>query len=331
MDGNVAGIKLTLEDGTDLTAKIEPRFVSLHLTENREGDADELTVTLHNVDGKLAAPKAGKWVNLQIGWISGTDVKIGLVDKGHFIVDEVKERGVPDQIVFVARSADLHGPYAKRRNHSWHNTTLGAVVRAIAARNKVTASVHPDLASKPVDAIEQHNKSDMAFIRDLGRRFDALATWKNKKIVLMPVGSATNASGKAIAKVTLTRQDGWDWEFTHAKRNAQDGVQAQYHDSATGQRKTVSTGGANPHRMKRIYGSKAEAQQAAKSRAARQKRSPYTFTYDLALADCTLRPNMGVTLKGWSSTVSGIKWLVDSVETEMGESGLSQKATFEAA
>lgn len=331
MDGNVAGIKITLDDGTDLTAKIDPRFVELTLTEKRDGDADELSITLQNADGKLAVPKEGKWINLQIGWVSGTDVKIGLVNKGRFIVDEVSETGPPDQIEIVARSADLSGSYAKRRNHTWHGTTLGAVVRAIAARNKVSASVHPDLDGKPIDALEQHNKADMAFIRDLGRRFDALATWKNKKIVFMPMGSATNAGGKAIAKLTITRREGWKWRFNHAKRFAQDGVQAQYHDSATGERKTVSTGGSNPHRMKRIYGSKAEAQQAAKAHAARQKRNPTSFDYYLAVADCTLRPNMGITLKGWSSTVSGINWLVDSVETNMGAGGIKQHVTFEAA
>jgi len=329
MAANMPGLRLTLEDGTDLAAKIDPRFVALTLTEKRDGGADELSLTLHNADGKLAAPRTGQILRLALGWASGEDVRVGLVDKGRFRVDEVEESGPPDIITIRARSADLSGSYAKRRSRVWDGTTLGAMVAAIAARHGAKASVHPDLASEPINALEQQNKSDMAMVQDLGKRFDAVATWKDRRIVIMPMGSATNAKGQTIPAITLTRRDGWTWRFTRVERDAQNGVEAQYHDGKTGARKTVTTGGGNPQRLKHIYASQSSAQRAAKSNAAKRARAKSKFEYSLALADCTLRPNQRVALSGWSATVGGMNWLIESVETTMGASGIRQQVRFE--
>jgi phage protein D len=71
-----------------------------------------LSLTLHNHDGQLKAPETGRYIRLALGWESGDDVTIGLVDKGAFRVDEVEESGPPDKIQIRARSADFTGPAA---------------------------------------------------------------------------------------------------------------------------------------------------------------------------------------------------------------------------
>ncbi|NBC35531.1 phage late control D family protein [Novosphingobium sp. FSY-8] len=331
MQPNVPAIRLTLPDGTDLASGVNPRLIEMTLSEKRGGEADTLELTLHNHDGRLPAPPKGKILKLEMGWTSGEQVAIGLINKGRFKVDEVEESGPPDKITIRARATDLGSTASRRRTRAWHDTTLGAVLTEIATRNNGTVSIHPDLAALPIASLEQNNKSDMALVQDLGRRFDALATWKDRRLVFMPMGSETTASGKTIPAATITRNAGWAWRFVAADRNAQDGAEAQYHDHATGQRKTVSTGGDNRHRLKRVYATKAEAEQAAKSAASQRARGKRTFEYDLGLADCTLRPNQRVTLSGWSDAVTATKWLIDSIETHMGASGMTQKLTFEGA
>jgi len=330
-NANIAGIKLTLEDGTDLAEKINPRLLELTLNEKRGDEADDLQITLQNADGKLAVPSTGQYLRLSLGWISGENTPLGLVDKGRFKVDEVEQSGPPDVITIRARSADLGGAYPKRRSHAWHETTLGALLGEIAARNGATASIHPDLAGEAIDAIEQHNKSDMAFVQDLGRRYDALATWKDKRLVFLPIGSATNASGQPIAALILTRQDGWTWRYLRADRGAADGVEAQYHDDRTGERKTVKEGGDNPQRLKHVYSSKAHAQRAAMSNLAKRNRGKDSFELYLAVADPRLLPNAAVSLQGWGDAVAGVNWLVESVETTFGAGGMRQRVKFEGA
>lgn len=330
MPANVAAARLTL-DGADLMDKVNPRLIELTLSEKRGGEADELSVTLQNADGKLAMPDPGKIIALAIGWKHGDDVTVGLIDKGRFKVDEVEASGPPDIITIRARSADLSGSYRKRRTKSWRDTTLGAVLGEIAARNDISAQVHPDLSSRPIKALDQNGKSDMAMVRDLGSRFDAVATWKDRRLIFMPVGSATTAGGKAIPPFTLTRQMGWSWSFTRADRDENDGVEAEWHDQAAGRRKKHSTGGKNPKRLKRVYASEADAKQAAQAETKKRARGGFKFEYDLALADCTIVPNRKANLSGWSSKIDAVKWLVESVETTMGAGGLKQKLTLESA
>lgn len=328
MTANVPGLRLTL-DGVDLADKINSRHTELTLTEKRGGEADELTLILQNVDGALALPEPGKVIALSLGWLQGDDVPVGLVDKGRFTVDEVGAGGPPDRITIRARSADLSGNYRRRVTKAWKETTLGAVLSDIASRHSITAQVHPDLAGKAIAALDQSGKSDMAFVRHLGSRYDAVATWKDRRLIFMPVGATTTPSGTSIPTLTVTRRDGWTWDFTYAQRDENDGVEAQWHDQASGRKKKHSTGGSNPKRLKRTYASEADAKQAAEAEAAKRKRGGYSFEYDLAIADCRIMPNRRLALKGWNSRIDGIAWLVESVETVMTARGLRQRLKLE--
>jgi phage protein D len=331
MAANKAGLRLTLDDGTDLADRIDPRLLELTLVEKRGGEADELSLTLHNHDGQLRAPEEGRYIRLALGWVSGEDVGVGLIDKGAFRVDEVEESGPPDKIQIRARSADFTGPARQRRVKVWKDTTLGAVLAAIAARSGLAAQVHPDLAGQSIATLEQHNKSDHALVQDLGARYDAVATWKNRQLLFMPIGSATTASGKAIPAITLTRQDGWAWSCRKADRGQYDGAEAQWHDPATGQRRTHKTGGTNRKRLKRVYASEAEARQAATAEAKKRARGKRVFTYELAVADMQIQPNARASLAGWTTAIDAASWLIESVETVMGANGLKQRIELQSA
>lgn len=330
MGANVAGLQLLLDDGTDLAAKINPRFLELTLSEKRGDEADELSLTLHNHDGRLAAPETGRVLTLSLGWKVGGP-STGLVGKGRFKVDEVEESGPPDVITIRARSADLGGDYRKRRTHVWRDTTVGAVLDTIARRYGVESLVHPDLRGLAIAVLDQHGKSDMALVKDLGSRFDALATWKDRKLIFMPVGAQTTPSGKAIPSLTLSRRDGCTWRFSRADREENDGAEAEWHDPADGKRKKVGTGGTKPKKLKRVYASQTEAQQAANAAAGKGKRGAFKFEYDLAQADMQIQPNAQVKLSGWNTRVDGINWLVESVETSLGANGIQQKVSLESA
>jgi len=177
MPANIPGLRLTLDDGTDLADKIDPRLLSLSLSEKRGGESDALELTIQNHDGAMAIPKKGIYLSLALGWIDGNDVTTGLIDKGRFKVDEVELEGPPDTITIRARAANLTGVHRKRKDKAWKDTTLGAIITTIAAEDGQSASVHPDLAGIEVKAIEQGTKSNTLFVKHLGRRYDAVATW----------------------------------------------------------------------------------------------------------------------------------------------------------
>ncbi|QDH33993.1 contractile injection system protein, VgrG/Pvc8 family [Porphyrobacter sp. YT40] len=357
MTSRRAGISLTLEDGTDLADKVRPRLLSLRLSEKREDDADAIDLVLHNTDGLLAVPRTGVRLALALGWESGADVPPGLVDKGRFTIDEIELSGPPDQVSIRGRSADLTGALRKRETRTWRDTTLGAILTEIAGRHSRTARIGGDLAARAIAVIEQEGKSDMAFLRDLGKRYDAIATWKDNFLLFLPIGGGTTAGGAPIEGMLLTRRDGWSWTFREGQRESYKGAEAQWHDSASGRRRTVKVDGPastapeasppsgggtagpqgrttppEPKKLKRVYATEAEARQAAEAAASRAARTPYEFTYDIAIADPAIQPDMKVTLRGWNPVIDGIAWLVKSVETSFdGSGGLRQRLELESA
>lgn len=348
MTARKAAISLILEDGTDLADKLRPRLLSLRLSEKREDDADEIDLVLQNADGLLAVPRTGVRLALALGWESGADVPVGMVDKGRFTIDEIELSGPPDVLSIRGRSADLTGLLRKRETKSWRDTTLGSVLGEIASRHGRTARVASALVDRAIDVIEQEGKSDMAFVRDLGKRYDAVATWKDNFLLFLPIGSSATAAGAPLGQLVLTRRDGWQWTFREGQRESYAGAEAQWQDSAAGRRRTVRVAGpasstepnpasssaavGQPKKLKRVYASEAEARQAAEAAASRAARVPYEFTYDLAIADPALQPDMRVTLQGWNPTIDGISWLVKSVETSFeGGTGLRQRLELESA
>lgn len=331
MTANVAAIRLALESGADLADKINPRLVRLSLSEKRESEADEIDLTLQNADGLLAIPEPGAVLTLAMGWEVGDSSPLGLVPKGRFTVDEVGQEGPPDVVTIKGRSADLTGLLRQRRTKAWKNITLGSILGQIAARHGRIARVEKGLADQQVKAIEQEGKSDMAFVRDLGRRYDAVATWKDGKLLFLPIGASATADGAPLDAVALQKHDGWRWTFTQADRENYDGAEAQWQDQDAGKRKTVKVGGDNRRKLKRVYASEAEAQQAAKAAKTRAARKPFRFTYDLAIADPALQPDMRITLRGWGAKIDGLTWLIESVTTEFGAGGMRQSIEMESA
>ena len=93
-----------------------------------------------------------------------------MFNKGNFTVDEIEHRGTPDTLTIRARSADFRGSLNARREESYHDTTLGAVIGKIAERNKLTARVAKELAGVKVSHIDQSQESDAKFLTRLASR-----------------------------------------------------------------------------------------------------------------------------------------------------------------
>lgn len=326
-----AAWKVTL-DGEDLTAKLAPRLISLRLSEKNGEEADELEIILHDADGKVAIPPEGAVLRVQLGWERGSAVTPGLVDKGSFTVDEVAWDGPPDRLSIRARSADLKDSFCTRRNKTWKDTTIGAIVDDIAVRHSLTPRCHADLSGKAIPAAEQGNKSDVQFLRDLARRYDATATVKAGTLIFAPISAATTATGATIPTSTISRQQCSNHSWRRAAREkAQDGVEAQWHDKDGATRKTVSTGGKNRKRLKKVYSSEADAKAAAVAESKRLKRAAANLELTLAYGDPRLAPGMKISVLGFKADIDGIRWLITSAEHDMGDRGLSTRVSLEVA
>lgn len=212
-------------DGEELASAASRRLIDLTHTDNRGFEADTLEITLDDADGALALPPRGAVLALELGWAHS-----GLVNKGEFTVDEVAHNGAPDTLSIRARSGDLAAGLTTQRERSWHDTTLGAIVRTIARENDLKAVIPIKLSEIEIPHLDQTNESSANFLTRVAEMFDAMASIKSGRLLFMHAGSGRTASGQRIPAVTITRQNGDRHQFTLADRNSYKAVRALYHD-----------------------------------------------------------------------------------------------------
>jgi phage protein D len=297
-------------DGRDITAAIEQRLMSIELTDNRGLTADQLDVTLSDHDGRLVIPPKGATLRLWLGW-SDT----GLVDKGSYTVDETEHSGAPDQLNIRARSVDLSAGLKVKRERSWHDETIESVVQAIAGAYGLGPLVSAALSAIQVVHLDQANESDANLLSRLGQEHDAIATVKAGKLLFMPIGNATSASGLNLPHITLTRRDGDQHRFLQADRDSYTGVRAFYYDVNSAEKKeAISGGGDNIKDLRHSYTDQKTALVAARAEWNKLQRGTATLSYSLARGRPDLTPELTYSLTGIKQEIADIIWLGGNVK-----------------
>lgn len=285
----------------------EPRLISIELTDNRGLEADQRDFTISDHDGLLAIPPRGTTLRLWLGW-SDT----GLIDKGTYIVDETEHSGAPDTLSIRARSADLRGGLKVHRERSWDATPLAFIISAIATAYGLTPLVGAGLAAINIAHLDQANKSDANLLNRLGREHDAIAiaTIKAGRLLFLPTGKATTASGLALPHATLTKADVDQHRFLQADRDAYTGVKAYYYDVNSADKKEAIVGaGDNLKELRHSYTDPASALQAARAERKRLQRGTASLSYTLAKGRPELIPDQTYSLTGIKAEIAAIIWL----------------------
>lgn len=348
----------------DITANLSRRLVSLTMTDNRGFEADQLDIELDDSDGLVAMPARGAVLSLFFGW-QGT----ALMGKGQFTVDEIEHRGAPDTLTIRARSADFRGSLNSRREASYHDTTLGAVVKQIAQRNKLVASLARDFAEITIPHIDQSQESDIKFLTRLAERNGAEVSVKAGKLLFLKAGRGVTASGKPIPMIVIERSDGDRHQFTIADRNAYSGVTANWLHTKGPQPKkqkvklqrkpkaqhlrALQHPKARPTTPKAIkppeerqgeylageadnvlalttvYATKAQAMRAAQAKWDKLQRSVAEFSINLAIGRADLYPETPVTLKGFKSVIDQQTWIITKVTHNLGDNGYTTALALE--
>ncbi len=283
---------------------ISPRLMNLDLTDNRGIEADQLSITLSDHDGQLTIPPKGAVIRLWLGW-SDT----GLADKGSYTVDEIEHSGAPDILSIRARSADLRKGFKTKRERSWSNTTLGAVLGDIALGNGLTATIADTLAGLPILQLDQANESDANLISRIGEEFDAVVTVKAGCLLCLPAGGGKTASGAALPHITLTRADGDQHRYLEADRDSYDGVRAYFYDVNSAKKQEAIAGGGDYLKdLRHTYSDRHSGLRAARAEFNRLQRGSATLSYTLARGRPDLIPELTYTLQGVKPEIDAIIW-----------------------
>jgi phage protein D len=311
--------RITL-DGKDLTSALEPRLQSMTVTECRQDEADTLDLTLNDSDGLLAIPSRGALLAVSMGWAGSA-----LIDKGTFKVDEVEAGGAPDYITIRARSASMTQGMGERQEKSWHGQTIGAIVAAIAGKHSLKPTAAAALAKIIIPHIDQTHESDMSFLSRLAKRYDAVMTVKDSRLLFMPIGEARTASGQALSVLAIERHSGDQHRYHVAERENYAGVKAFWHSTSKAKRNSLIVGGETTHNIKvlpEIYPTEYEARIAAQSELKRTQRGQATMDYTLALGRPEIFPELPVTVSGFKPEIDETPWLVRRARHSISDMGL---------
>lgn len=344
--------------GKDITNSFADRLISLTLTDNRGFESDELEIVLDDADGKLELPPRGVVLEAAIGWKGKA-----LVDKGSFTVDEVEHAGAPDTLTIRARATDLRAGIATKRERSWHKTTVGKIVEAIAKANGLTPCVSDWLAKRPVDHIDQTSESDANLLTRLAQQHDAIATVKSGRLLFIKAGDAESATGKPFPLVQITRASGDRHRFAVADRNAYTAVKAYWHNLDAAEkgevivdantkferRKTVTKRGrlskrsrltatqqkatepsaANYKVLRHIYATEATALQAAKAAWEKIQRGVAEFNITLDHGRPEIFPELPAKVSGFKPAIDGCAWLISKATHSITDSGFTTAIELE--
>lgn len=336
-----------LMGGKALT-QLDPRIISLELTDNRGFEADELTIAIDDSDGLIELPPRGAELSVSLGWQGES-----LVYKGVYTVDEVAHSGPPDRMEITARSADFRDEFNVKREVSWHDVTVERIVSAIARRYNLTPVISEQLMDAGIDHADQTQESDMSFLTRMADLLGAIATVKNGSLLFILPGGGVSANGKALPEFAITRSSGDRHSFRIADRDAYTGVQAYWLDLEFGKKKKVtvierktSTGdksrssareggyiaGAdgNVFVLRTTYSSEIAAQRAAAAKWQQLKRGAAEFTMTLACGRADLYPEMHGTVSGFKTDINNQDWVIAKATHTIDEGGFKTHLELEA-
>ncbi|CAN2521797.1 phage late control D family protein [Klebsiella pneumoniae] len=336
-----------LMGGKALT-QLEPRIISLELTDNRGFEADELTIAIDDSDGLIELPPRGAELSVSLGWQGEP-----LVCKGVYTVDEVAHSGPPDRLEITARSADFRDEFNVKREVSWHDVTVERIVSAIARRYKLTPVISEQLMSAEIDHADQTQESDMSFLTRMADLLGAIATVKNGSLLFILPGGGVSANGKALPEFAITRSSGDRHSFRIADRDAYTGVQAYWLDLEFGKKKKVTVKARKKKTQKKprssaregdyiagedgnvfvlrtTYSSETAAQRAAVAKWQQLKRGAAEFNMTLARGRADLYPEMHGTVSGFKADINNQDWIIAKATHTIDEGGFKTQLELEA-
>ncbi|EOV5294843.1 phage late control D family protein [Klebsiella quasipneumoniae subsp. quasipneumoniae] len=336
-----------LMGGKALT-QLDPRIISLELTDNRGFEADELTIAIDDSDGLIELPPRGAELSVSLGWQGEP-----LVYKGVYTVDEVAHSGPPDRLEITARSADFRDEFNVKREVSWHDVTVERIVSAIARRYKLTPVISEQLMSAEIDHADQTRESDMSFLTRMADLLGAIATVKNGSLLFILPGGGVSANGKALPEFAITRSSGDRHSFRIADRDAYTGVQAYWLDLEFGKKKKVTVKARKKKTQKKprssaregdyiagedgnvfvlrtTYSSETGAQRAAVAKWQQLKRGAAEFNMTLARGRADLYPEMHGTVSGFKADINNQDWIIAKATHTIDEGGFKTQLELEA-
>nr|WP_325300163.1 hypothetical protein [uncultured Dysosmobacter sp.] len=216
-------------NGKSVNTSLKDYLESVEYTDVASGSSDSISITLHNIDMRWLSgwyPKKGDKMSGTIffrDWNKdGKDLKI---ECGSFVLDSIKYSGGPLQAIFEGLAIPASESFKTReRTKTWKKVTIKQIGREIAKRYKLKFKY--DAGNIKINAIEQSQKADSAFLYDLCQKYGLAMKAFRGQIIIFDKGKYE----KKNPVTTIARADFVDdaWDFIDTLEGTYTGARISY-------------------------------------------------------------------------------------------------------
>lgn len=315
-------------DGQDATAKLRDRLLSLRVTEEDGKQADALTLRIDDRDNALVFPEIEAKLTVWLGFRGEALTYIG-----QFQIDGISGEGGPDTMTISASAIDLKSTVRAPRTRAWEKNSLSDIVGKIAGESGLEPVISKSIANKTWPYLAQTAESDLNFLTRIAAKLDATAKAAGGRLIVAKRGEDVTPGGDAVTAVRIPRnrlKPGWNWELD--EREKYGCVEAEWADTGSGEQRKVKRGEGTPaRRLRHVYSSKAEAEEAAEAALSAASRMRMSLTATIAGFEPELYASGRVQFTGLRRELAG-EWHISQVTHELGSNlftSLSAKKDFQ--
>ncbi len=209
----------------DITKDLTPHAVTVSFTDYLDGQSDEVTIVLEDVDQRwLNAwyPKKGDRLTVQIGYQGDA-----LLSCGQFEIDEIEVTFSPSIVTIKGLATGIKKDVRTKNGVAYENTSLAAIAQRIAARHSL--SLVGAIRHIQIDRVTQFKERDVAFLKRIAKEYGYVFKITNSKLVF----SEVDALHAANVVTTYKRTDITSGTLRDKVHMIYGRVSARYHDHKT--------------------------------------------------------------------------------------------------
>jgi uncharacterized protein len=217
----------------DITANVTPSLLEVSYTDYMEGESDSVELVMEDVGRRWQNtwyPEHGDQVSVQMGYEDGPLLKCG-----DFEIDEVELEGPPDVVRIKALAAGVKRSVRTNKGRSYESTTLLAIAKEVALRNKLKHSLK--IENVAIAYVAQAFENDLSFLARLLGEYGYSSTVRGDRLTVVK-----RTDLKAQAPVLMVdRTQVSSFRFRDKVHGVYQESQANYHDPRS---KTLKKGRA---------------------------------------------------------------------------------------
>lgn len=306
-------------DGRDVSSGVAGRILSGEVVQHDGGHGDECHLIISNFDGRLAKPARGGLIDVSVGF----DIT-GVRSLGRFKVQKICKHGPKACFDVEGHGVDLITSLKAQKTRVWNKTTLGVVLGTVAGENGLSLAIDGTLGAVAITTLAQTHESDMHLITRLARHYGAVGKPMGGRLLFIPKGTGTSASGAALPAIVVTPNDlEGDFSLETGDRPKRGKVVAHHFDRGLGQRvkHEADTGDGGPdYHLPHMYGDASSAQAACASRAKDFKAAKGTFKGTMKSGDNQVQAGGVLTSAGFGDD-DDHDWTIKRVTHKFGDHG----------